>query len=126
MSISARVRHTLSTLLIVVFASSAPAWATTDRTTHCQQQTGTCSTGDPCTMADCGKRASLACCDLPAPIPIDRVVLPQGAPPPACESYATLMDHVTTPGDTRPSPRITSPHRLRALDLPVLHQALVI
>jgi hypothetical protein len=126
MSISARGRHVLSIMLIVVLATSAPAWTTTDRTTHCRQQTGTCAQGDPCTTADRGERTSLACCDLPAPIPIDRARLPQGAPPPAGESIAALMDHVVAPRDPARPSRITSPHWLRALDLPVLHQSLVI
>lgn len=129
MSISARVRHVMSAMLIVVFASTASAWTAFERTTHCQPQApacdgGTCSRGEPWEDDPCGQ-ARLACCALAAPIPAERVPLPQPAPSPADGSIASLIGHVS-PTSVLTGRRVRSPQWLRALDLPVLHQTLVI
>jgi len=115
MSISARAKHVMSAMLIVVFASSGSAWASIDRTTHCMKQSDDCCTTDVIT-----------CCAPSAPIPIDRAPQTGVAPPQSHVSPTPLMDDSVPQGPSRPALHVPSPHWLRILDLPVLHQSFVI
>jgi hypothetical protein len=115
MSISARAKHVMSAMLVVVVASSGSAWASIDRTTHCMKQ-----------MNDCSTTALITCCVPTAPIPIDRATLPMFAPSPSHVSTASLMDHFTIDAPSAPALSVPSPHWLRVLDLPILHRSFVI
>lgn len=115
MSISARAKHVMGAMLIVVFAFSASSWATSDWTTHCSKQ-----------VDDCCTTAVITCCGPSAPVPIGRPALPEFAPPPPHVSTAALMDHSLRPTPAVCAAHVPSPHWVRVLDLPTLHRSFVI
>jgi hypothetical protein len=81
MSISDRVTHVSSILLILAFAFVATGWTSTERTTHCMPQNHGCSS-----------RVSVTCCCPLASTPFDRIQRLRPAPPPTYVSTASLMD----------------------------------
>lgn len=105
----------MSAMLIVVVAGSGSAWTSIDRTTHCLTP-----------MTGCHDVDVLTCCGPTAPAPIDRVPLPQFAPTPLHVVSASLMDHTVPQAPAESGMHVPSPHWLRVLDLPVLHQSFVI
>ena len=115
MSISERATHVLSVMLIVVSASAATGWASIEPTTHCNQQTNSCT-----------PEASLTCCCPTAPTPIDRTQRPQLAPPSAHMSTTSLMDDILPTAPSLAWTDVTSAHWLRNLDLGLLHRAFLI
>lgn len=115
MSISARATHVMSAMLIVVLAFSARAWTPVARTTHCSTQ-----------MEDCCEMAVLSCCGPTAPVPIERTLQQEIARPHLHVATASLVDVVTVPVSTTAPPHVPSPHWLRVIDLPTLHQAFLI
>jgi len=116
MSISARAKHVMSIMLVVVVACPGSAWASIDRTTHCPMQ-----------LENCHHRvAVLACCGPTAPTPIDRASLPQCAPSPVHVVSATLMDHSSLHALVPGTGSIRTSRWIRVLDLPILHRSFVI
>jgi hypothetical protein len=132
MSISARARHVMSAMLIVVVAGSMTGWKPIERTAHCQPMQDHCDAGvttesTDCVVDDACDQQMLVCCALPAPLPVDQAPLPQAAPSPADADSATLVDTSREVlGREAPPADITSPHWVRVLDLPILHQTFLI
>lgn len=114
MSISDRVTHVLSLTLIMVFASATAGWTSTERTTHCTQQTRSCTT-----------RVSFTCCCPSAPIPIDRTQLPRLSTPPTHVSTASLMDDTAAALAPAGGP-LPSTCWARSVDRQLLHRVLLI